>query len=213
VLYDLHQLGALAEASADQFIERLAQGYPRTTTAPSPVRGALDPTAILKLIELLDRSWQEAEFKLWGSGRGTNLALIHSAGRQLVLGPMVDRLVIAGADGRVQCTSFYMEREEANWLVAEIKRFLGLAAASTPTAPIPPPGITTTAAKQAEEKAGRLIAELVERGERPENKQTLFEQLRKEVVPIGHLTGAAAERQWVKHAPPEWKEAGSRKKS
>jgi hypothetical protein len=74
-------------------------------------------------------------------------------------------------------------------------------------------GSRTISAVKAEQAAGDLMVKLVERAERPASIPHLIEDLREQVAPIGHLSDAAAKRQWAKHAPLEWKKGGRRKKS
>ena len=71
-------------------------------------------------------------------------------------------------------------------------------------------GVRTTSEERAAAKAGELIAALKER---PENRESAYNQIRAAVAPIGNLTARGFQFAWAQNARPEWRKGGRRKKS
>jgi hypothetical protein len=215
---DADKLVPQAEAFVDRCLARLSRRYPALAAAQPP---SANWNVLNDLTARVNGAWQGGAGALYSQNDRGELERIDPAGRRLMFSP--DRnypewvIVIevsspkdAGKFGAAR-RRLYLPPVEADALVVEVKRSLGLPVLMMPAPTVPRPGITTSAAQRAEEKAGQLIAERVERGERPENISELFEQLSNAVAPIGHLSDAGARRQWEKFAPAEWKKGGRRK--
>jgi hypothetical protein len=65
--------------------------------------------------------------------------------------------------------------------------------------------------KDAEEKAGQLIAERINSGQRPAALDQLYAEVKAQTAPIGALSRAAFDRQWRDKAPPAMRRGGRRK--
>jgi hypothetical protein len=165
---------------------------------------------------------------IWQAGKSTFYGHRDRRGDPIIIKPIGRRLLCRGSHGGYEWVvdrasddwtlfhgdlwrDLYLTHEDADALVAEIKHSLGLPAPATTTPEFS--GFRTTSAVKAEQAAGELMVELVKRAQRPASIPDLIKDLREKVARIGHLSDAAAERQWAKYAPLEWKKGGRRKKS